>query len=164
MGRKSCLSNDELSDELAEGQSSMGSSECDYICLASGHWWWLGSTPGQFCSTCLSILWMQEWNTSSASSQTMLMWEVIWVLQRDETLQRDLDTSEHREIINVMKFSEWKCWMLHLWWSNAGHRHSQGDQWLGSRSAEQDLEVLLGSRLNINQHHALAANLLVGVH
>lgn len=48
MGRKSCLSNNELGDELAEGQNSMGSSERDYIWLVSGHWWWLNSRPVLF--------------------------------------------------------------------------------------------------------------------
>ena len=49
-------------------------------------------------------------------------------------------------MINGMKFNNSKCWILYLGWSNAGHKHKLGEEWLESRPGERDLEVLAGSR------------------
>lgn len=59
-------------------------------------------------------------------------------LERQETLPRDLDRLEHCAIISGMKFNKGKCRVLHMGWSNAGHRYSLGGEWLESSSAERD--------------------------
>ena len=64
---------------------------------------------------------------------------------------------EHWAIINGMKFNKTKCWILHLGWSNAGHRYKLGEEWLESSPAERDLGLLVDSRLNVSQQSALAA-------
>ncbi|KAK4818200.1 hypothetical protein QYF61_008584, partial [Mycteria americana] len=77
-----------------------------------------------------------------------------------EDLQRDLDRLKHWAMINGMKFNKLKCWILHLGWSNAGHKYKLGEEWLESSPAERCwlvLGVLADSRLNRSQQCALAA-------
>lgn len=59
--------------------------------------------------------------------------------------QRDLDMFEHWAIFNTTKFNKGKCWVLHLGWSNAGHRNKLRDKWLESSSAERGLGVLVAA-------------------
>ncbi|KAK4824906.1 hypothetical protein QYF61_021421 [Mycteria americana] len=72
-------------------------------------------------------------------------------LERQEALQRDLDRLEHWAVINGMKFKKSKCQILHLGWSNAGHKYKLGEEWLESSPAERGLGVLVGSRLSRSQ-------------
>ncbi|KAK4832548.1 hypothetical protein QYF61_024048 [Mycteria americana] len=60
-------------------------------------------------------------------------------------------------MINGMKFNKSKCRILHLGWSNAGHKNKVGEEWLESSPAERDAAVLVGSRLNRSQQCAPAA-------
>jgi len=71
--------------------------------------------------------------------------------------QEALQRLEHWAIINGMTFNKSKCQILHLGWSNAGHKYKLGEEWLESSPAERDLGVLVGSRLNASQQCALAA-------
>jgi len=43
-------------------------------------------------------------------------------------------------------------------WYNAGHRYRLGNKCLESSSAQRDLGMLLGSKLDMIQQYALAAN------
>lgn len=72
---------------------------------------------------------------------------------------------EHWAAINGRKFQKHKCWMLHLGWSDAAHKHSLGEEFLESSPAERHLRVLAGSRFNRSQQCALAdkrANSILG--
>jgi len=60
-------------------------------------------------------------------------------------------------MINGMKFNKSKCRILHLEWSHAGHKYKQGEKWLESSPAEEDLGALVDIRLNRSQQCALAA-------
>jgi len=71
-------------------------------------------------------------------------------------LQRDLDRLEYWAIINGMTFNKKKCWILHLGRSNAGHKDKLGEEGLKNSPDESDLGVLVRSRLNMTQQHALA--------
>jgi len=69
----------------------------------------------------------------------------------------DLDRLEHWTITNTTKFNKNKCWILHLGWTNAGHKYKWGEEWLESSLAERDLGVLVGSRFSTSQQCARAA-------
>ncbi|PKU43998.1 hypothetical protein llap_5687 [Limosa lapponica baueri] len=60
-------------------------------------------------------------------------------------------------MINGMKFNKSECQILHVGWSNTGHKYKVGEEWLESSPAERDLGVLGDSRLNRSQQWALAA-------
>ncbi|KAK4827722.1 hypothetical protein QYF61_021022 [Mycteria americana] len=49
-------------------------------------------------------------------------------LEGQEALQRDLDRLEHWVMINRMQFNKSKCRILHLGWSNAGHKYKLGEE------------------------------------
>jgi len=56
-----------------------------------------------------------------------------------------------------MKFNKSKCQILHLGWSNAGHKYKLGEEWPENSPAERGLGVLVNSRVNRSQQLALAA-------
>jgi len=66
-------------------------------------------------------------------------------------------TVSRLEMITGMKFNKSNCWILHLGWSNAGHKYELGEEWLESCPAERDLGVLFVCRLNMCQQCALEA-------
>lgn len=50
-----------------------------------------------------------------------------------------------------------RCWTLQLGWSKTGHKYQPREEKLESSTAERDLGMLVGSRLNRSQRCALAA-------
>lgn len=54
-----------------------------------------------------------------------------------------------------MKFNKSTCWVLHLERGNTGYTYME-DETLKSSPMERDVEVLIDSKLNINQQCALA--------
>ncbi|PKU39850.1 rna-directed dna polymerase from mobile element jockey- hypothetical protein [Limosa lapponica baueri] len=97
-----------------------------------------------------------EYTTSTFVDDTKLG-NAVDSLSGQETLQRDLGRLEHWAMINRTKFNKFKCQILHLEWSNSGHKHKLGEEWLESSPAERDLGVLINSSLNRSQQWALAA-------
>lgn len=59
---------------------------------------------------------------------------------------------------NLMKFSKKNSNVLPLRRNNPKHHYMLGATKLGSGSAEKDVGVFLGTKLNMSQQHALANN------
>jgi len=78
-------------------------------------------------------------------------------LEGQDALQRDLGRLEHWAVINGMKFNKFKCRILHLRQSDAGHKYKWGEECLEGSPAERDLGVLADSRLSRSQQQVLAA-------
>ena len=84
-------------------------------------------------------------------------WKVVTTLEGQDALQRDLGRLEHRAVINGMKFNKFKCRILHLRQSDAGHKYKWGEECLKRSPAERDLGVLADSRLSRSRQQVLAA-------
>jgi len=52
----------------------------------------------------------------------------LTVLEGQDALQMDPDRLEHWAIMSSMKFTNLKCWILHLGWSNFGHMYKLGEE------------------------------------
>ncbi|KAF4790386.1 hypothetical protein TURU_140675 [Turdus rufiventris] len=63
----------------------------------------------------------------------------------DADLQRNLDSLEHWAMINVMKFSKSKSWILHLALNKTGQKYKLAEVCLESSPAERDLGLLVSS-------------------
>ena len=61
-----------------------------------------------------------------------------------------------------MKFNQRKCKVLHLGRNNPKHKYMLGATQMESSFAEKDLGVLVDTRLNTSQQHALAAKVVNG--
>jgi len=72
-------------------------------------------------------------------------------LEGRTTLQEDLDRLEEWVNKNLMKFSKYKCKVLHPGKHNSGVQHRLGSTQLGSSSVERDLGVLVDNRLNTSE-------------
>ncbi|GAB0182562.1 mitochondrial enolase superfamily member 1 [Grus japonensis] len=81
----------------------------------------------------------------------------VHVLEGRVAFQRDPDSLEEWTNKGLMKFSKDKCKVLYLGQTKPLQQYVLGTDQLGSRSAEQDLEVLVHSGLNRSQQCALAA-------
>lgn len=91
----------------------------------------------QFCSTCLSIIWMQELNAPLASSLMIPNWEVLLTLLRDKMACRGIWVAwSIWANINSMKLNKNKCQILHLGRSDGRHKSKLGEEWLESSPAE----------------------------
>lgn len=57
-------------------------------------------------------------------------------LERRDGIQKDPDRHERWAFVNVMKFSEAKCKILHLDWGNPKHKYRE---WIKGNPVEKDL-------------------------
>ena len=78
-------------------------------------------------------------------------------------IQQDLDQLESWAAINLMRFNRSKCRVLHLGKNNPKYQYRLGNDLLESSIEKVDLEILVDSRMNMNQQYVLVAKKANGI-
>jgi len=82
--------------------------------------------------------------------------DMIDMLQRKDTIQRDLGRLKRWACANLMKFSQAKCRVLHMGQGNRKHKYRLVGEWIESSPEKKDLGVLVEQKLSMTQQCVLA--------
>jgi len=95
--------------------------------------------------------------TLSKSANDTKQCVVVDTLERRGAIQRDPERLERWACVNLMKFNEAKCKVLHMGWVYPKHKYRLGREWIESSPEETVLGVLVEGKLDMSQQRALTA-------
>lgn len=99
-----------------------------------------------------------ECTLSKFAKDTKLCGAVNRLKGKDAT-QEDFDRLGRWACVNLMKFNNAKCKILHMGHGNIKHKYRLGNEWIESSSEDKDLVVLVYKKLNMSCKCALAVQL-----
>ena len=94
--------------------------------------------------------------TLSKFADDTKLWDVVNTPEGWDAIQRDLDRIEQWTQVNIMKFSEVKCKVLHLSQGNIHYRYKLRNESIEFSTAKKDLGVLVNEKLDMSQQCVLA--------